>query len=52
MEHIQEITQKEKAQHIIESKTDDFNWGTTLVTIMIFLIYIGATFYVLMESYT
>ena len=52
MENIQEITQKQTARQLIESKTDDFNWGTTLVTIMIFLIYIGATFYVLMESYT
>lgn len=52
MENIQEITQTQKARQILESKTDDFNWGTTLVTILIFLVYIGATFYVLMESYT
>lgn len=50
MEIIKEIsnTQKNIKDDI---RKDDFNWGTTLVTIMIFLIYIGATFYVLMESY-
>ena len=50
MEIIKEISNPQKSINE-EVRKDDFNWGTTLVTIMIFLIYIGATFYVLMESY-
>ena len=50
MEIIKEISNRQ-VHNKEEVRRDDFNWGTTLVTIMIFLIYIGATFYVLMESY-
>lgn len=34
-----------------KDREDDFNWGATIVMILLFLTFIGTSFYILISSY-
>lgn len=51
MKHVSMKSILEQLGVVNQESNEDFNWGATIVMILLFLTFIGTSFYILISSY-